>query len=306
MRARRYALVLLTAAVLLLVSSCDPFSHQPERDLHALIFSSSYEDISGISTLDYTIPDGDDMAIAFSAYGYRSPGEAAAINDTDSTGTYLLDRIENASLVATADDTTLFYYSGHGGFDPVRDESFLVTSEDSDYALHASTLLAALDEIPGRKIVILDICNSGGFVSRGGYDVDGLPEDYYSTTGGSPFAESWERYFQSEDLSAGEYADMIVVSAAGEDEESYESGSYENGFFTYFFLESIGFDHESLQVYDSPGADRNHDGLITISEAYGSTFDLFEEHIFTSSYIPSYYPHISGGPADTVMLQLQR
>jgi hypothetical protein len=303
-KCRACAALLITAAVLLLLSSCDPFSHQPEGDLHALIFSSSYEGTN--AELKNTIPDGDDMAIAFSAYGYRSRGKASAINDTDPTRTYLLDRIEDASLVATADDTTLFYYSGHGGYDPDQGESFLVTSQSSDYALYASELLEALHGVPGRKIVILDICNSGGFVSSRGYDVDGLPENYYSTSDRSPFTESWERYFTSEDLSAGVYDDMIVVSAAGEDEQSLESDSYGNGIFTYYFLESIGFDHETLEVHDRPRADFNSDDLITISEAYGSTFDLFEEHVFTNRFIINYYPHISGGPADTVMLQLQR
>ena len=63
---------------------------------------------------------------------------------------------------ADGDDVTYFYYSGHGTFD--GNTSYLVGVELA--LLSIEELKAALDMVPGHKVVLLDCCYSGGFAGR--------------------------------------------------------------------------------------------------------------------------------------------
>jgi flagellar hook assembly protein FlgD len=63
---------------------------------------------------------------------------------------------------ADGDDVTYIYYSGHGTYD--GDTSYLVGVEMG--LISIDELKAALDQVQGRKVVILDCCYSGGFAGR--------------------------------------------------------------------------------------------------------------------------------------------
>ena len=63
---------------------------------------------------------------------------------------------------ADADDVSYFYYSGHGS---VANGQAQLVGTDLAF-LSVSELKAALDAVPGRKVVLLDSCFSGGFVDK--------------------------------------------------------------------------------------------------------------------------------------------
>ncbi len=284
---RLIPLLILSLAVL---SSCFLVQDDYTVNRHALIYSVDYGN-DNENTLDNTVYDGIDMENAFTELGY------VGTHRQNPTNTDILDDIAAHALIAGETDITLFYFSGHG----YEDEgiSYLVPYYDGGYdVISSQELYEALDAVDGQKIIILDICNSGGFVSSSGYDVDGLPEDYGTTLSPSAFFESWTRFFSQEDIAL-EFPDIHAISAAGRDELSYEHDTIQNGYYTYYLLETLGYDHETntLDITEM-FADSDGDGDVSISELYGNTFDHFSDHVT----LP-YYSHISGGPIDPILIQ---
>lgn len=97
----------------------------------------------------------------FSGRGF-APSDILTLNNA--TKLQILDTItDRLAPEADGDDVTYFYYSGHGSFDGAT--SYLVGSDMS--LISIDELKAALDKVPGRKVVILDSCYSGGYAGKG-------------------------------------------------------------------------------------------------------------------------------------------
>lgn len=301
MNRKMRTLLLLILILSVLFTACDPFSYVKEPEYHALIYGIDYNNDS-YNKLVNTIYDASDMGSAFSALGYtvkKTVNATRAVIFSDIADT---DQGE--------DDILLFYFSGHGigTDDSVALIPYLDTTVGGYELISPDELFSALHSIPGRKIVILDICYSGGFVPSSGFDTDALPENYTSAVPFAAFTESWRRYFSSSDL-ADEYPDIFVISATGAEEESWESNSIDNGYFTYYFLSALGYNHETETLQPKIPADSNGDGYLSLSEAYGAAFRLFRDE-YLSLYAASskeiqdtygYYPHISGGAQEPLL-----
>ena len=70
----------------------------------------------------------------------------------------ILSSIQDTFSGATEYDISLFYYSGHGGY-----SGSLVGTDNA--RVTAVQLRQALDRIPGRKVLIVDACYSGGILN---------------------------------------------------------------------------------------------------------------------------------------------
>ena len=88
------------------------------------------------------------------------------------------------------------------------------------------------------------------------------------------------------------------MTAAGSEELSYESGTYGNGVFTYFFLEAA-----------SKG-DLDGNGFVTLQEAYRYARERVDAHWNSLYYMyyesettiyADYLPRISGNARDVVI-----
>ena len=85
------------------------------------------------------------------------------------------------------------------------------------------------------------------------------------------------------------------MAAAGERELSWEAGApYGHGIFTYFLLQA------------PRRGDRNADGWVTVSEAYGYARDAIESE--WNRALPSgspyiFLPRVSGGPVDYALFE---
>jgi len=216
-------------------------------------------------------------------------------------------------LLMTPKDRFLFYYSGHGystsslysGVTPVEPvetdslEEWIFLYSTSDYLNGGvwldntvnddglGTLVASLPN--SIKMVILDSCNSGGFVGTEA-TVDALPEDYTGSTVYLPawgsLVRNWLSYpdaVQADILAS----QAVVLAASGESEESLEWMN-QNGIFTSFLLET------------PEKGDVNRDGWVTISEAAEyctNRLSAMAGSLGTSAYLP----HITGSPVDFVL-----
>ena len=151
---------------------------------------------------------------------------------------------------AKEQDVSLLYYSGHG-----TTGGYLVGVDRRP--LSPASLRTVLDQIPGRKIVIVDACNSGAIIGK---SMDAAQQS---------FTEAFIMAFSavSRSLASDSY---YVITAARGTQLSYE---YENssgiafGLFTWGLCEGIGYDYFT-QKEITPKADADKDGVVTIDEAH--------------------------------------
>lgn len=166
---------------------------------------------------------------------------------TNLTAEEIRNSIASTFSEAKEEDISLFYYSGHGNaFDGA------LVGIDLTSCVTAAELRAALDYVPGRKIVIVDACYSGGLIrkSTGSSDPAALFVKAFTT---KPL-----RLFSS--IAAQQY---FVIASSKSDEESWEA-SY-GGIFTDAFVKSRA------------SADEDCDGVVTLQEAYQYTKEKVQQ-----------------------------
>jgi len=312
-------------------ASCSLITPQPEYTgtKRALVYGVADYSLYTIEDGDlrYTYHDAYDMKVFLSLHGF----DVTARYDSEVMKETIMSDLDTVRLSADPDDILIFHFSGHGdgyyreysstypetswlekpAFTPPEEfmnQAALLpdfTISDSFYFIFEKELLDKLAEIPGKKLVILDICHAGGFVPDDGITVDRLPGDYEYTGDDSSVSRAWDKYFSY----AGEtlYPDIWVIASAGANELSWESDLVENGFFTYHLLEGLGYNHDEASIDKNIPADANGDGLVTVSEMYGEAFSRFgtdynqNSDLTRMGYEP-YYSHLSGGSRDLILL----
>ena len=169
---------------------------------------------------------------------------------------------------ADSNDVSLFYYSGHGETD-----GSLVGADRQFSLLTPDALRAALDRVPGRKVIIVDACYSGKLIE---------PEDGDDTLNKSPasgdagpaaFVNAFQSAFQQRKRGALNSSSYYVITAARAAETSMEgyvsSGSSGTwiGYFTYEFCLGCGWNGVTNKPC-SLAADANGDNAVSIQEAF--------------------------------------
>ncbi len=213
--------------------------------------------------------------------------------------------------LANTEAPVLFYYSGHGTY--MENLANILTFYICTYGSVTSpetldvTMMTSPAEINAMfkdnnirgGIAILDSCNSGGFVAADG-TASGLPDDYTPGSADlngdgigdndilsvkgllSPAIKAYADYSQVDGA--------LFISAAGAQEESWESSSLGHGIFTYFLLES------------AKSGDVDGDGFVSTLEAFNYATRKIDETWNASSAEP-YLPHYSGEPRDYILFK---
>ncbi len=241
--------------------------------------------------------------------------------DENSTLANLLPDIAAVAALAREQDLFVFYFSGHGGYagtgpEPsaansltewiyLHDSIVTVPTYAFDYSktLSDDQLLAAFADIKSRKkLIILDSCNSGGFVGNA-LEADGEPPSLASSSEGIlELAARAIRLYANFDGSSADIPpwQALVLSASGEQESSFESPDdwgdgqpLYHGVFTYYLLQA------------EREGDLNHDGWVTVTEAFAYTQDMIYRYWNNGYAFPwgAFSPHVSGGPVDYVLFE---
>jgi len=210
-------------------------------------------------------------------------------------------------------DIVVFYFSGHGMQDNNTPQNeYIVPSGgvlyspasnwyygDTSSSINQSQLASLVSVLPtNRKVVILDTCNSGGFIGSS-LEADSIPAASLGSSGSisiQALAQALSNYvtFSTSTTALSPYGQAMVLSAAGRDESCYESDfPYYHGVMTYYFLQA------------QQSGDLNHDGHVTVTEAFSLVKAGIETDWNSNSGVQAsgetYEPRISGGPIDYVL-----
>ncbi len=164
------------------------------------------------------------------------------------------------SAIATAfgdaqpSDVSLFFYGGHGEYDGTL-------LGVGDTRLTIFKLRAALQKIPGTKIVLLDCCYSGNAIGRS------------ASADAGAFNRAVISAFSAAPRSADNLAevDYLVITACRKDQLAMSltgDGSRYWGVFTYGLCYGSGYDEWNQKALSNLPADANGNGAITLREAY--------------------------------------
>jgi ankyrin repeat protein len=148
---------------------------------------------------------------------------------------------------AGKDDTIILFFSGHGAYDPLRPKDFLFLTYDAEpeYLGTSAVKMSGLEFLKGinaeRVLIIADACHAGGF--QGGF----------SEMKPKAVVPSLELFLREAKNSSG----TAIITSTSEKQLSWEIPNLKNSVFTHNLLEGL-----------RGKADKDHDGVVTISEAY--------------------------------------
>ena len=209
----------------------------------------------------------------------------------NATKNQLESGIETAFAAADSDDVSLFYYSGHGSYSSNGDNLCLCLAPASGVWLEnysIKLLKQKLDNVPGKVVLILDCCGSGGSIiasksrqeSRDAYDAEQFNNgvvDIFATpkllrAKGAVFAK--DKYFVLTASDVNEKSWSVTIKNDNEGTNDYHS------VFSLALAESMGYikiheqgllTHFEITGNDTMPADTDADYRESLSEAYNYT-----------------------------------
>jgi len=280
----------LIFAVILSLSSCSLFissdSSRYEGNFYGLIVG--VDEYGGRSDLGgEPVKDANAVNKIFNNHGYHN----TLLIDENATRENIINELHNFKNTLHEDDTLLFYFAGHGGLEDIEEKYIITTEQD---IITTSDLYNALSDIPSKKIVILDSCFSGGFVSeinKATTDVDIIPEAYDENKTITVIPDhlylSIKKYFSGNENASN--TDIWVISSGGREEEVPEESLFVKG-----LIKADEKDEKGYYKYDL-----NNDSFVTLTELYDSVYN------YMIGNYPTSLPHLTGGPKDVVVFSTQ-
>ncbi len=238
-------------------------------------------------------------------YTGDTPAEAAYTTIAKTGGRTIAEMVAtiiNDTIEVCKDDILIFHYSGHG-----NEHGLLIPDQDgSGYeVLSPGMLLAALDSLDCRQMLILDCCYSGIFLEDGDLESTLAYRPSGETdrqTMGNPFNTIGEAFANGFGKSGGASPpSRFIISAASDRQESWDDdrlAAHEYapyyGAFTIWVLDYLGYDFENLS-----GTYRMDDGILTAAELYNHAYS----HLRDATRITA-TPNITASRYDLVLFEL--
>lgn len=271
-------------------------TYNPVQDKYASVVLNADLTDSGrvANSLSKTVNDAQQVGRALSALAEKAGLEHEAVYLTsvsEVTEARLVSELQGLAALASENDITIIYYSGHGfgvkaklpyGYD-TSTCSYIVPrcSEmpDSSVLFPVSTFLNLVNDIKGVKVVIGDFCYSGALVQSNNFSV---------TTGEYSLLDPSTLFLKYRDDLCGS-SSLYCLSSSRYYELSYEN-TPSHGNFTNAFLEALGWDEENQRLTASP-IEKN--GRITLSAITG--------YVIAHDEKSDQNPMVSGGSNDIIL-----
>lgn len=259
--------------------------YQAGTSYRALLIGQTYEDSPVIPTLKGPKTDVRSVRSCLALYA-GTPYQVVTRLDLTAEG--IKSAIRESFGGAKPQDVSLLYYSGHGVMSDEPQEQGALLGTDVQ-PVTADELRGVLDEIPGRKIVIVDACYSGNLISpeTASIAMDGAAPKMSAAEFADSFAAAFGRKSRA-NLAADSY---FVITAAAADEESYEvyyaSMDQSFGAFTTLLVEGCGYDAIGKKTVKKH-ADGNKSGDISIQEAYAYVYPQLVSQGMYSQHVQVY------------------
>ena len=202
----------------------------------------------------------------------------------------MLAAVRTCFADADGTDVSLLYYNGHG----VSDGS-LVGADEGFSLLSPAALRGALDEVPGRKVLLVDACYSGKFAEEDngsgepeaaesrGLAVSRSASDSGTEDSPKDFVNAFQSAFGLSRRGGAEPDRYFVITAAQGNESGWETairvGSAQKtmGLFTYTFCLGCGWNGVT-GTGCGLSADADGDGAVSIQEAYTFTLRIGQSY----------------------------
>ncbi len=230
-------------------------------------------DYQEISDLQYAHQDAIELRSTLVQHLNWETANIKLLTNSSATKQNIQNSINQVADQITSNDLFLFYLSGHGGyvidengnnvdFDPAdetdgRDEfvctyNSLLDSYDNE--ILDDEFATWMNAVPTANIVIiLDTCYSGGMFKPGmSYEKATITPRLGKANMARTAADGFD--FARDALVTG----MVAISAAAENELSWDDFIFENGLFSYYILEAFG----------AEGTNRNSDGYVSAEELF--------------------------------------
>ncbi|MGI6436737.1 MAG: caspase family protein [Sphaerochaeta sp.] len=205
----------------------------------------------------------------------------------------LLDALAD---VIEEEDLLILTYHGHGG----EDVLFMAPESNDDYDIELKVtekLLKELQPIKGRKLVILDSCESGMCVPASESSVSLVR---------SPSLSDWfDTYFSDEPYAI----PPVSLFTATAHTDSYEMGDdHIHGVFTLALLEALGGSHDEDDGFHmGTEIPAKRCGVVTVDSLYAYVKKHQELPLKTTIYRPTsmyQHPMTNGGAMDFILFRL--
>lgn len=224
--------------------------------LALLVGINEYVD-SVISRLNFSVNDieGFYEILADSEKGKYDKGNIRILSDSRNekpTRNNILSKLTTMSRSVNPEDSILFYFSGHGY--EKNGKSYLLCSDSYTNTLEETAIPIELirktmeNSLARIKIIVLDACHSGA--------IKGIKDSGIMTK------QFFETFFPAPE-------GFVVLTSCKQGECSFEWNEKGHGVFSYYLLEGL-----------SGNADRDRDGIITITDAHAYTSENVKRWAF--------------------------
>ena len=206
--------------------------------------------------------------------------------DLNATKAAIINYIDSTFSGADDNDISYFYFSGHGAYGGNYDISYICPTDFDgtvNFAISVNELESALSAIPGRKVVILDSCFSGGFIGKDKGEITISKEELISFNNEiiNVFSQAQSKGL----LTTNQYK---VLTACHYNEPCLEYSPHPIdgnpfGWFSAALCEGCGYN-----TYSHPyPADDNENNKVSLQEAYSfveTTLDLLDQDVQVHPY----------------------
>ncbi len=187
---------------------------------------------------------------------------------------------------ADDDDVTVFYYTGHGASSGLAgvDHS---ASKDGVYPF--SLLQSTLSNVPGKVIVLLDSCKSGGLINKSAAAEGSFTDNAIAAFSGASGGLS------SKAITSGDH--FSVIASSSQSQYSYAKTNL-YGLTTWALCEAMGWSHNGPSAgnrLDSLEGDANGDLTVTVGEAYAYAAQAVSEELAKYGYTQDLKAYTSDG-----------